>query len=216
MIWESYPWRRELLRRAALIEKRKHQKRWHEASFAALEMDLMLGAYIVRKLIDAKTKVPNEVSSARIQAVRHPLRIATEIPNLMNWHHLDRFFDFTNGQQTSLSVVEFCNLVIHSWVFASTTDEDAGNRGFAGILVTSDRKRTDGLYSINVDDIIHLFREVGTRVVTQLVMARDDTHEWVVTEASDSQTSTTDSSEMRDSEAEGVTVEVTLMPSDPP
>ena len=59
MIAESYYWKRELLRVAARLRRRLTQRRWPEASFSVVEMDLMVGFYAIRKLAEAK-KISDE------------------------------------------------------------------------------------------------------------------------------------------------------------
>ena len=53
MIWESQYWKDELLRTASKLNKRLNQKRWPESSMASLEKEIMIGFYIIYKLIAA-------------------------------------------------------------------------------------------------------------------------------------------------------------------
>jgi len=59
MIIESRYWKKELLKIADKLSKRLiYRKRWSEAQFGTFEKEIMIGFYIVRKLIEAK-KISN-------------------------------------------------------------------------------------------------------------------------------------------------------------
>jgi hypothetical protein len=180
VIWESGPWRRELLHIASRIEKRKTFRRWPEAAVALLERDVMLGAYSVRKLIEAQTKAPHSVRDQQIQVQVMPATPGDngEIADLMNWHHVDRWFDLGRAERTTMSVSAVCNQIIHSWVFMPLMDADTG--GLHSIFVCSDRHRAHSLYQVAADSLVDLFRQVGQMDVTELRMTRDMNGQWVI------------------------------------
>jgi hypothetical protein len=72
VIGDSAPWEAELLRIADRLEKRKTQKRWHEESRFLVERDIMIAAYIIRKLMEAK-KLSDHVTGREIVVIQHPL-----------------------------------------------------------------------------------------------------------------------------------------------
>jgi hypothetical protein len=182
MIWNSEPWRRQLLAISARLEKRRTQRRWPDASLARLEMDVMLGAYSVRKLLDAQTVLTHAVRDhllgvRTIPARKDPRGIG---PDLMNWEHLERWFQLETMQPATLTVRGLCNQVIHSWVFIPSMGDGGG---LSSILVTSDRSRRKVLYDVGVDVLIGVFRDVAESHVTAVEMRRGHDGHWIVEEA---------------------------------
>lgn len=168
MIWESWPWKRELLKRAASLDSRKRQRRWSDASCARVEQDIFLSAYVIRKLLDAK-KISDEVESLCLRALTHqPLSRPVDI---MNWDKIDRLYDLSHCAKASVSLREFCNQIVHSFVFLPCFDGDSG--GLSGIFVSSDREKERRLLHFNLCEIVSVFRRVAEDDLVALHMTRD-------------------------------------------
>jgi hypothetical protein len=151
MIWDSQPWKTEVARFAALLRKRKRQKRWHKTANAKVEQGVFYLAYAVRKLIEAK-KISDEVEARRVNVDEHaPLGEAVDF---MNWHKLDKLYDLASSKPSDLSVLDFCNQVIHSFVFSILWHEEAG--GIEGFFISSDRQRAKGLFHVSLDEVLEL------------------------------------------------------------
>ncbi len=140
MIWNSEPWRRQLLAISAQLEKRRTQRRWPDASLAQLEMDVMLGAYSVRKLLDVQTALTHAVRDRLVTVNAIPARNDPRGigPDVMNWDQLERWFPLETVRPATLTVRGLCNQVIHSWVFIPSM---ADGGGLNSILVTSELSR---------------------------------------------------------------------------
>jgi glycerol kinase len=54
MIGDSVPWKDELLKIADRLENRKTQRRWTERTGFLAERDIMVSAYAIRKLLEAR------------------------------------------------------------------------------------------------------------------------------------------------------------------
>lgn len=180
MIFESGPWRRELVRISNHLTRRQAQRLWRNDSLAALEREVMMGAYIVRKLMDSFTKVPHSVARQRIDATMYPatLNVTGEAVDLMNWYELGRWFDFDAGALAPLTVREFCNQIIHSWVFAPCFDDDF--KVLEGIFVSSDKMRNRALYFVSLGDVAALYLDVATKEPASVRFTRDASGQWVV------------------------------------
>ena len=64
MIYESYPWKQDLLRRRRLIQKYNRAELIVEnddRAYTVIEKAIFYSAFIIRKLIDCKGKVSDEV-----------------------------------------------------------------------------------------------------------------------------------------------------------
>ena len=155
MIAESRYWKHDLLKRAKSLRARKNQKRWPEVSFARFEQTIMLGFYSIRKLIEA-SKLSDSTNDRQIKIVSYPWTGKTV--TLMNWHHIDRHYDFESPTDETCGLLFMCHQIVHSFVFMPAFDE---NVLLDGMLFTSDRYRHEKLHHAEIDDIIELFEHVG-------------------------------------------------------
>ena len=75
MIYESHPWKQDLLRRRRLIQKYNRAELLSEdddRAYTVIEKAIFYSAFIIRKLIDCKGKVSDEVDKYkfRLKGVR--------------------------------------------------------------------------------------------------------------------------------------------------
>ena len=124
MIAESWPWKRELAKHVHAIRRRITQLRWPPSTLAALERDLFVAAYAVRKLVEA-VKVSDEVEASSLLARAHPRR--DRPVDVANRHRVDDLYDLTISSEQRVGLRQFCNQVIHSFVFAIVTGPDGGS-----------------------------------------------------------------------------------------
>jgi hypothetical protein len=168
LIYESWPWRDELLRVAARLEGRKAQVRWPEQSFYLVERDLMQGAFAVRRLIES-FKVPDSVrdSHHRVQTFN---RIGP-VPDVWNRYELPELYDMEHPSVAEIPLLVLCNQVIHSWLFVlSFTEID---RRFDGVFIASDKQRRRSLYFVEIDVIVGMFRTVAEQPVVSMKLERN-------------------------------------------
>ena len=154
MIWESYYWREELERLAKDLENKKNIKRWSERSFAKLEKTVFIGFYCIRKLVEA-SKVSDKTSNIKVIIDAHKWR--GKNVHMMNWHKIDELYEMNKQNRIRLSLLRVCGLMIHSFVFTPSFDE---NDKIKSVLFNSDTTRHKALYCIDIDKIIRLFNIV--------------------------------------------------------
>ncbi|TWT39091.1 hypothetical protein [Blastopirellula retiformator] len=155
MIWESRYWKDDLLRKAEDLRKRRSQRRWPESSLARLEQSLMLGFYGVRKLHEA-AKLSTNTMSRSVALVVYPW-LGRNVTKL-NWHNLERLYDFESGNVEDHDLLFLCHQFVHSFVFMAAFDE---NHRLDGILLASDRQRHKALLQVPIELIANLFQMVG-------------------------------------------------------
>lgn len=159
MIFDSVPWKDELLKIADRLESRKTQRRWTERTGFLVERDIMLSAYAVRKLLEAR-KISDILAARRAIVRQHSLFGRT--PDMWNRFSVWENYDLDTGQDISMSISDFCNQIIHSWNWAISVNQ----RGdFDGVYVSSDRQRSKALYFIDIEMLIELLRNVGSEDV---------------------------------------------------
>jgi hypothetical protein len=180
MIWESGPWKREVWRTAESLARRRTQRCWPQSSLCALEMDLFGALYAVRKLMEAR-KLSDDVVGRTVAVDTYPPR-GKQI-HLMNWDKIHELYDLEAGpRHEELSVNDFANQVIHSYVFVPVTSLD----GLQGFFLASDHQRARGLHHVTVDRVIELLRAVGADDITDMRQVIDPSRgDWVIIEARD-------------------------------
>lgn len=171
MISDSIPWREQLLTVANTLERRKIQRRWPERTSFLVERDIMVSAYAVRKLNEAR-KISDALAARRWAIVEH--RLINRPPDLRSRFQPWEYYDLESGNGITLDMTGLCNQIIHSWIWmiSATMDNE-----FDGIFVSSDRQRRRSLYFMHVDVLIALFREVGNEDIVETTMARDSNGE---------------------------------------
>lgn len=174
MIFDSIPWKDELLKIADRLESRKTQRRWTERTGFLVERDIMLSAYAVRKLLEAR-KISDILAARRVPVRQHSLLGRT--PDWWNRSSVWENYDLDTGQDQSMSISDFCNQIIHSWNWAISAKE----RGdFDGVYVSSDRRRSKALYFIDIDVLIELLRDVGSENVAEIeILANEQGERYV-------------------------------------
>lgn len=182
MLSNSVPWKEELLRTADRLEKKATQRRWTERSAFLVERDVMVSAYAIRKLLEAPAKLSDHVKELRLPVISHPL-VAPAPPDwwdALEWWDL---YDMDSPEDKNVSLRYFCNLLIHSFVFAFqvTPDDD----GLAGVFVNSEYESKKALIFIATGTFVELFRRVGNDDVVRLEMRRDDQGRMQVVRAHD-------------------------------
>ena len=138
MIWESWPWKRELQRTASELRRRRTQQRWPEASLVKIERMVFIAAYSVRKLLEAH-KLSDEAEEMKIHVTLFPP--TGDTVDSLNWHRLDELYRLDTPRHEEVSLRDFCNYFIHSFLFVVDASDD-----FRGAYVTSDRSRRRGLF----------------------------------------------------------------------
>lgn len=154
MIFESSYWKDDLLKLAKKLELRLIQKRWTEKSFFAVEKELFLGFYSIRKLIES-LKVSESVAGKLYRIYEYPkinnsIKILSDDPT--------KEFDLTKGRKVDVSVATLCNQFIHSYHFAPFAPE---GKSLVGFFVCSDYKRKTGIYLVTIFDVVDMYRQVG-------------------------------------------------------
>lgn len=175
MIWESQPWKDGLLADAEAVETLRLEG---DPSYVAFEKAMFLTGFAVRKLLEAK-KLSDRVADVDVKCTKYPPLDTTRIPDLMNWHRLDDFYDFTKPHKTTAKLAFFSNQLIHSFIFSAVVISEEDIRA-AGFYVTTDFDRAKFLYQYDVAEIIKVMRLVGRDYVVHSKWVRNEQGDWVV------------------------------------
>lgn len=185
MIWESRYWKQPLLvaskRTASIIEVSDP----NDDLLGELEHLLMTGFFSVRKLFEAGTKLSSSSMELKYKLNRFPIRAEKmehgPFPDKMNYHHLDRFYDFDKPNLVEKDLGYVCNQFIHSFVFAFMFDDDAK---VESVCVASDKDKNKFCNVFQISDALQIFKTVGNDYPSKLKMQRGKGGEWDVISAS--------------------------------
>lgn len=174
MIWESGPWKRELLASARALDGIRKKRRSESRSFQ-FERSIFLCAYIMRKLSESQ-KLSSSWDERVIPCIFHPLK--GRRPDFLNWHRIEELFDLDVSEARGVSARDLCNRIIHSFVFMEVA---ASRVGLVGFFFTSDKARRQGLWYVELEVFLKLVRDTGRDYPSSSHMVRDPkTDEWVV------------------------------------
>ena len=127
----------------------------------------MLGFYSIRKLIEAK-KLSDSVVNQNITASAYTWK--GQPVTRVNWLDVDKLYNFDSPQAITKNLMFFCNQFIHSYIFLESFNDV---HELDGVFVSSDKKRCQALYSLEIDEIIRIFEQVGNDYPTNIVLTHD-------------------------------------------
>jgi hypothetical protein len=181
MIYESQYWKKELKRINLKIQKRLDTNNfWTETQYGTFEKEIMIGFYIIRKLVEAK-KLTTKIISTPIEGLKY----ANNGKNitLMNFHRYDEFFKLDKPIKHNFDLAFICNQIIHSYIFSPNfsapnksildklnqkielNEDDYDDLSESNFLISiyfsSDFDRNKYLYEIEIKKIIQLFTDIA-------------------------------------------------------
>ena len=155
MISESRYWKDELLKVARKLAGRTKQTRWSEASLVALEKDVFVSFYAIRKLIEGQ-KITSHLAKRMIEISCYPN--TGRLVHILNRRDVHEFYDLSSKKRARVSLSFLCNQMIHSYVFLPGFNTK--NR-LASILFNSDYQRNKSLFQLPIRSTIQLLQAVG-------------------------------------------------------
>lgn len=167
MVYESYPWKQELLRQKKSIKKYNTYEEWlksDDRTYTMVERGVFYSAFIIRKLIDCKGKMSDDADNytLKVRAIK-PLK---EINSITRWPDCD-----THEWEKEVTLTVFgrdiCNWLIHSFVFFTVENDTP----FSYFCVSSDYDRNKYLYMISMKDWLKYMDFIATDCVIEM-----DTH----------------------------------------
>jgi hypothetical protein len=174
MIWESKPWKKELLTNARLLKRLQTERRSARREFE-LERTVFLSAYIMRKLWEA-AKLSSVWGKRKIPCIFHrPKRRGAD---RLNWHRIDELYKLDFSQPDPQTSFEFCNRIIHSYIFVLV---EGPGKTLAGFFFASDSTKHQGLWFVKFVDFLSLLTETARDYPSSIHMTRHPkTQEWIV------------------------------------
>ena len=181
VIWDSGPWKQELVRTVDRCEREYQQLSrqralpdWEQrVHHQRAEKAVFLSAFIIRKLMDS-LRLSVEVEDGVIEVLRYPLRNMGDAPHSTNWDRIHEFYDLDSPRRNDVPVRHLINWIIHSFVFLLEVRSDlAGGQVFEAFYVNSDRTRKSDLLRIHWAEYRGLIDEVAADHIVEMITFRN-------------------------------------------
>ena len=149
---ESQYWKEELARIAETLKPLPEPPQWSERACCIVERDLMIGFFIIRRLIQLK-KVSSRTRDFSMKVHSCPAQ-GIEITE-MNNHRIVDNYDVENEKSETKSPKYISNQFIHANISFVFSDE-TGN--WSDVYVVSDHDRKECIWRVPISVIYALFK----------------------------------------------------------
>ena len=148
---ESRYWKEELARIAKTLKPVRKPPRWSERAVCVVERDLMIGFFIIRRLIELH-KVSSLTRDFKMKVYSCPSQ-GTNV-TWMNNHRIDEHYDLDNEKLEIKKPLYMSNQFIHAYTSFVLRDE---TRNWNEIFIVSDYDRNDCIWRVPIPIIQELF-----------------------------------------------------------
>lgn len=150
MIYESYPWKKDLARRKNLIIKYNTKAQFDkndEAAYTAIEKGIFYSAFVIRKLIDCKVKLSDAAEKYQLK-----VKEVKPLKRIDLWHRFPQEdnYDWENAIKKTVQGTTICNSLIHSFVF-NIIEDCENDIPVTGFMVSSDFDKNKLLYMVDLN-----------------------------------------------------------------
>lgn len=171
MIFESYPWKQDLHRFAEDINKFNCAELLSKddgEAYIAIEKAVFYSAFVIRKLIECKEKVSDDIDSYKIKVKGI---VPTKHMNFKNRIPSEETHDWNKVSTYTKSGKDICNWLIHSYVFIFCCKDDST---YGSFLVSSDLDKDKCLYEVQLDDWVNFMDYVYTDDIVEMIIHFSD------------------------------------------
>jgi hypothetical protein len=148
---ESYYWKEELARIADLLVRVEKPARWSERSHCVLERELMVGFFMLRRLIEL-----NKVSEATVNYHMSVFSCKARGKRVtqMNGHRIWEMYDMEKEIPETKKPQYISNQFVHAYTSFIARDE---TRNWSDVFIVSDFGRNDCIWRVPVSIIRNIF-----------------------------------------------------------
>jgi len=148
---ESVYWKEELHRIARSVRRVSKPPRWTERAHCIVERDLMIGFFILRRLIELH-KVSKATRDNMLSVFSYQAR--GKNVTLLNRHEMWELYDLDREISTTKKPVYIANQFIHAYTSFVARDE---SRNWSDVFVVSDYDRNDCIWRVPIHEIRRIF-----------------------------------------------------------
>ena len=161
---ESRYWKEELARIAKTIKPLRKPPRWSERAHCVVERNLMIGFFIIRRLIELN-KVSSRTRDYGLK-VYACSTIGIDVTQL-NQGGFFETYDLENEKQETKKPLYISNQFIHAYMSFVLRDE---TRNWSDVYVVSEFDRNDCIWRIPIPVIRKLFKLVSDDYPSKLIL----------------------------------------------
>jgi hypothetical protein len=149
---ESFYWKEELHRIARSIQRVSKPPRWSERAHCIVERDLMIGFFMLRRLIEL-----HKVSTVTRDQMLNVFSYLARGKNVtrFNGHDLWELYDLDREVPSTQKPGYIANQFIHAYTSFVARDE---SRNWSDVFVVSDYDRNDCIWRVPIPEIRRIFR----------------------------------------------------------
>ncbi|MBL0731720.1 MAG: hypothetical protein JJW03_02550, partial [Desulfosarcina sp.] len=150
---ESCYWKEEIKRIADTLQQLNKPARWSERAHCVVERDLMIGFFLLRRLIELK-KVSSAIYDKQLQVYSYKSR--GKLVTKLNGADLWEVYDMENEVAETKKPMYVSNQFIHAYTSFVARDD---TRNWSDVYIVSDYDRNDCIWRIPIQTIRSLFAE---------------------------------------------------------
>lgn len=148
---ESCYWKEELARVSHSLRRRRKPQRWTERAHCLVERDIMIGFFIVRRMIELH-KVSSATRDITLRVFSVPAR-GKRVTRL-NGHDIEELYDPARERHETKKPLYLSNQFIHCYTSFVARDL---SRNWSDVFVVSDFDRNRCIWRVPVAEILRLF-----------------------------------------------------------
>lgn len=148
---ESFYWKEELRRINRQLSLRAKISRWTERAHCVVERDIMIGFFIVRRMLELH-KVSSATRDMALKVFSWPSRVKNV--HRMNRHDIEEIYDQRHERAEAKKPLYMSNQFIHCYTSFVARDE---SRRWSDVFVVSDYDRNSCIWRVPVSEIRRLF-----------------------------------------------------------
>jgi hypothetical protein len=176
MVWESYYWKLRLKKLASEIEVLADQPDASDLDTSNLEIAVFTGFFLIRKLIEAQTKLSPETENQSVKCRTSFKREGSPRVDVLNRFDTHELYDLDAFQDGARTLRGTCNLFMHSvflWMVYDIEGHIDGEGTVTGVHLTSDYEKENVIYWFDLSDILRVFATVWNDDFSKLEIRRD-------------------------------------------
>ena len=184
MVWESWYWKLRLKGLVTEIEILSEQPDCSDLDTSNLEIAIFTGFFLVRKLVEAKTKLSGKTENQSVKCRTSSKRPEAPRLDVMNRFSTHELYDLESFRSANCSLHTTCNIFMHSVFLWMVYDVDGmidGEGLVTGVHLTSDYESERSIYWFEINEILRVFKSVIDDAFAEFSMHRDPSSgEWKV------------------------------------
>jgi hypothetical protein len=181
MIFESYPWKKEIERLLESLRKWSSNLHSRRAEFY-IQRAIFFSAFAMRKLMENR-KMTDALRDKSIRCKAYPSlqSVSNRISTFAGLADVSEDYDLTRPEEVTLGCFDLMSEIMHSYVFKIVLDDDEQDR-MVSFLVNSYNKRDNRLLEIDLLTFEDVLNHAVHDRVNEMIVRVHPTSEKIIAE----------------------------------